>query len=186
METEIDRVGGEQECPFHPADAPAPEEEQSQPGREDQERPIEGPALLRGDARALPLKDNTVDLVCAHPPYADIIRYSQDQPGDLSHLGVEPFLRELCEVADECFRVTRPEGVCTVLMGDTRKRGNVVPLGMRTLGVFQEAGFDLKEIVIKAQHNTRMEGTWAPRAAERNFLLLAHEYLFILTKPRGI
>jgi tRNA G10 N-methylase Trm11 len=75
-------------------------------------RGMESPALLRGDARALPLKDNTVDLVCAHPPYADIIRYSQDQPGDLSHLGVEPFLRELCEVADECFRVTRGQRAC--------------------------------------------------------------------------
>jgi hypothetical protein len=81
--------------------------------------------------------------------------------------------------------VTKPGGVCAVLMGDTRKQGNVVPLGMRTLGVFQEAGFALKEIVIKAQHNTRMEGTWATRAKERNFLLLAHEYLFIMEKPEG-
>jgi plastocyanin domain-containing protein len=69
-----------------------------------------------------------------------------------------------------------------VLMGDTRQQGKVIPLGMQTLQVFVSAGFTPKEIVIKAQHNTRMEGEWTSRAAARGFLLLAHEYLFILQK----
>jgi len=140
--------------------------------------------VLRGDAAHLPLRDNRVALVCAHPPYADIITYSRDQPGDLSRKRPEAFLAALEPVAAECLRVTRPGGVCAVLMGDTRERGKVVPLGMETLQVFASAGFTPKEIVIKAQHYTCMEGAWKERAAVQGFLLLAHEYLFILQKPR--
>jgi DNA modification methylase len=140
--------------------------------------------ILRGDAAHLPLGDNRVALVCAHPPYADIIPYSRDQAGDLSHKRPGAFLLALEAVAEECLRVTRPEGVCAVLMGDTREQGKVVPLGMETLQVFRSAGFAPKEIVVKAQHHTHMEGAWKPRAETRGFLLLAHEYLFILQKPR--
>jgi hypothetical protein len=54
---------------------------------------------------------------------------------------------------------------------------------METLEVFTSAGFTPKEIVIKAQHHARMEGAWKPQAETRGFLLLAHEYHFILQKP---
>jgi DNA modification methylase len=141
-------------------------------------------SLLHGDAAHLPIGDGCVDLVCAHPPYADIIAYSRDQVGDLSHQEPAAFLQALAPVAEECFRVTRAGGVCAVLMGDTRQQGQVVPLGMGTLQVFASAGFTPKEIVIKAQHHTRMEGAWRPRAQARGFLLLSHEYLFILQKPQ--
>ena len=33
-------------------------------------------AIDCADARALPLDDESVDLICTHPPYADIIHYS--------------------------------------------------------------------------------------------------------------
>lgn len=37
------------------------------------------------------LKKEKIDLICTHPPYADIIRYSDNINGDISHLGVEQF-----------------------------------------------------------------------------------------------
>ena len=47
------------------------------------------------DARKLPLNDNSVDLICAHPPYADIIHYSENIEGDLSLLPIKDFLFEM-------------------------------------------------------------------------------------------
>ena len=44
--------------------------------------------FMLGDARKLDLPDESVDLICAHPPYADIIQYSEDIPEDLSLLKV--------------------------------------------------------------------------------------------------
>lgn len=43
------------------------------------------PELSVGDARDLSyLQDNSIDLICAHPPYANIIHYTDSKEGDLS------------------------------------------------------------------------------------------------------
>jgi len=43
------------------------------------------PELSVGDARELSfLNDNSIDLICAHPPYANIIHYTDSKGGDLS------------------------------------------------------------------------------------------------------
>lgn len=47
-----------------------------------------------GDARKLELSDDSIDLICTHPPYADIINYSDGIDGDLSLLSINPFLRK--------------------------------------------------------------------------------------------
>ncbi|MFW6105357.1 MAG: DNA methyltransferase, partial [Chloroflexota bacterium] len=47
------------------------------------------PEVAVGDARDLSdLSDDSVDLICAHPPYAGIINYSSKVEGDLSKLGI--------------------------------------------------------------------------------------------------
>ena len=38
------------------------------------------------------LKEEKIDLICTHPPYAGIIRYSDNIEGDISHLDTESFL----------------------------------------------------------------------------------------------
>lgn len=137
--------------------------------------------LKLADARQLTfIKDNSINLVCTHPPYADIIKYSDGIKGDLSHLDHESFLYEMKKVAQECYRVLKPNSYCAIVMGDIRKNGHVIPLGFRTLNVFEKVGFKLKEIVIKEQHNCKTTGFWKNNSLKYNFLLLKHEYLFIL------
>ena len=48
--------------------------------------------------------------------------------------------------------------------------------------LFEDAGFKLKEIIMKEQHNCRATGYWKTNSVKYNFLLLAHEYLFIFEK----
>ena len=50
------------------------------------------------------------------------------------------------------------------------------------MNIFIQAGFKLKEIVIKEQHNCKNTDKWKHISEERNFLLIAHEYLFIFIK----
>lgn len=135
-----------------------------------------------GDARRLELADNSVDLICTHPPYANIIQYSTDIDGDLSHLDMKEFLPEINKAAEESFRVLKKDKFCAVLMGDTRKKGMVQPLAFETMTMFQLAGFKLKEIIIKEQHNCQATGYWKTNSIKYNFLLLAHEYLFVFKK----
>lgn len=138
--------------------------------------------LINGDAQKLDLPDSSIDLICTHPPYADIIHYSENIGGDLSLLSMEDFLSEMGKVAGECCRVLKKGKFCAVLMGDTRRKGMVQPLGFETMRVFERAGLTAKEIVIKEQHNCKATGFWKTNSIKHNFLLLAHEYLFVLKK----
>lgn len=64
--------------------------------------------IRKGDARNLDfLSDESIDLICTHPPYADIIKYSEDIEEDLSHLKVKDFLEEMKNVAAESYRVLK-------------------------------------------------------------------------------
>lgn len=135
-----------------------------------------------GDARKLELSDDSIDLICTHPPYADIINYSDGIDGDLSLLSIKPFLTEMGTVAEECYRVLKKDKFCAILMGDTRKKGMVQPLAFETMKLFELAGFKLKEIIIKEQHNCKATGYWKTNSIKYNFLLLAHEYLFVFKK----
>lgn len=140
-------------------------------------------AIRLGDARNLDfIEDESVDLICTHPPYANIIKYSEDIENDLSHLDIKDFLTEIYKVAKESYRVLKKDKFCAILMGDTRKNGMVKPLAFETMRVFELAGFKTKEIIIKEQHNCKATGFWKTNSIKHNFLLLAHEYLFILKK----
>lgn len=48
--------------------------------------------IMQGDARNLSsIDDNSIDLVCTHPPYANIIHYSLDIDGDMSLMPMKDF-----------------------------------------------------------------------------------------------
>lgn len=139
--------------------------------------------LRKGDARNLSfIPDNSIDLICTHPPYANIIKYSKDIEEDLSLLKVKDFLEEMKKVANESYRVLKNDKFCAVLMGDTRQKGHMIPMSFDVMKIFQDAGFKLKELIIKEQHNCRATGFWKTNSVKYNFLLIAHEYLFVFKK----
>lgn len=139
--------------------------------------------IKKGDARNLSfLKDESIDFICTHPPYSNIIQYSENLDNDLSHLKIPEFLTEMKSVSNESYRVLKKDRYCAILMGDTRQKGHVQPLGFQIMKVFEDSGFKLKEIIIKEQHNCKATGYWKTNSIKYNFLLLAHEYLFIFKK----
>lgn len=139
--------------------------------------------LHKGDARNLDfISDDSIDFVCTHPPYADIIKYSDGIKGDLSQLKVPDFLEEMKLVASESYRVLRKGKFCAILMGDTRQKGHMIPMSFDVMRIFEKAGFKLKELIIKEQHNCRATGYWKTNSIKYNFLLIAHEYLFVFKK----
>ena len=94
----------------------------------------------------------------------------------------EKFLCKMENVAAEAYRVLKPGKKCAIMMGDLRKKGKVIPLGFRTMERFLSADFVLEEIIIKEQHNCRSTDYW--KKQNNNFLLLAHEYIFIFQKAK--
>lgn len=144
-------------------------------------------SIYKGDARCLDfIDDGSIDLICTHPPYADMIKYSKDLeldiPEDLSNLEIKDFIEQMKSVATESFRVLKKGKFCAVLMGDTRKKGHIIPMSFDVMKVFEEAGFKTKEVIVKEQHNCRATGYWKTASIKYNFLLIAHEFLFIFRK----
>ncbi|MFQ5920566.1 MAG: TRM11 family SAM-dependent methyltransferase [Nitrososphaerales archaeon] len=138
----------------------------------------------RGDARNLDaIDDDTIDLIATHPPYAAIIPYSSAQiKADLSALSIKDYLRDMRVVAQECLRVLKPGKHCGILIGDTRRHRHFIPISTNVLHIFLDAGFILKEDVIKVQHKTkRTREAW--RGSNYDFYKIAHEHLFVLRKP---
>lgn len=78
--------------------------------------------ILRADARALPLRDNTVDLVVTSPPYFGLRSYQDDGEHYAGQIGAEPtpaeFVDALLDVTRECTRVLKPSGSMWVNLGD--------------------------------------------------------------------
>jgi DNA modification methylase len=136
-----------------------------------------------GDARRLDrISDETVDMVVTHPPYAGIVSYSNSQvEGDLSSLSLPDFIREIGLVASECFRILKPQKYCAILIGDTRKHRHYIPISVGVLGKFLDAGFILKEDIIKLQHKTKgSRERWSGH--KYDFFKIGHEHLYIFRK----
>jgi len=159
-----------------------------------------------GDARNLNLiKDETIDLIATHPPYANIIAYSNRKnqvSGDLSFARtLTGYLEGMKEIAKESYRVLRPGRFCAILVGDTRRHRHHIPIAFRVMQAFLDVGFILREDVMKYQwrtKSTREKWEGLSKTAEKiwvdidkkekkghytDFLLLIYEHLFVFRKP---
>jgi DNA modification methylase len=140
-----------------------------------------------GDARNLDKIDNdSIDLIATHPPYAYIISYSKSKvEGDLSSLkSLKDYLPAMRKIADECFRVLKRGKHCAILIGDTRHHKHYVPIAVRVLQEFLNAGFILREDIIKRQWKTKTtRERW--RSSKLDFYRIAHEHLYVFRKPEN-
>lgn len=141
--------------------------------------------IRQNDSRSLSmLQDESIDFILNHPPYADIIKYSDKQIAeDLSNIhDLDAFCDEYERVIKEMFRVLKPDRYCAVLIGDTRRKKLYQPLAYKVMQRFLDSGFVLKEDIIKHQHNCKATGFWVRKSKEANFLLIMHEHLFVFKK----
>ena len=125
------------------------------------------------------LPENQFDLVFYHPPYWDIIKYS-DSDKDLSNCTtLNDFELKLNGSVQRLFRVVKPNGIMAILIGDKRRTGNYYAL-MRTLLMNKNIG-QLKAVIIKIQHHCRSDRNFY--GANNPFLIpIKHEYCLIFQK----
>ncbi|MEA2098274.1 MAG: DNA methyltransferase [Patescibacteria group bacterium] len=141
--------------------------------------------ILKCDARNLSfIKNEEIDFILTHPPYVDIIKYSEkENKEDLSGIhNINEFCNEIEKVAKELYRVLRAGKYCAILIGDTRRKKMYQPLAYKVMERFLKQGFELKEDIIKKQHNCKATGFWVSKSKDYNFLLIMHEHLFVFNK----
>ncbi len=127
-------------------------------------------------------------LLILHPPYHDIIRFS-DAPEDLSNSpSLEDFLRRFETVARLGFELLAPDRFAVLVIGDKYADGELIPLGFYCLERMQRVGFRPKGIVVKnITGNERGKGRashlWRYRALAGGYYIFKHEYVIIFQKP---
>ncbi|PKN61716.1 MAG: hypothetical protein CVU57_28285 [Deltaproteobacteria bacterium HGW-Deltaproteobacteria-15] len=125
------------------------------------------------------LPERQFDLVWYHPPYWDIVTYSDD-PNDLSNCrSLEEFELKLNRSVERLFQSVKPGGVMAVLIGDKRKDGRYYSL-FRSLLSNPNSG-ELKALIIKLQHKCRSDSVGYH--SRNPFLIpIKHEYCLVFRK----
>jgi len=130
--------------------------------------------ILTGD-----LPEKQFDLVWYHPPYWDIIRYSND-PKDLSNCAtLYDFEIRLNQSAEKLFEAVKLGGILAILIGDKRKEGQYYAL-FRTLLMNQNIG-QMKSLIIKLQYNCRSDQRQY-RSRNPFMIPIRHEYCLVFQK----
>jgi hypothetical protein len=140
----------------------------------------EGRDLNKGwDILSSPLPEKQFDLVWYHPPYWDIIHYS-DNPKDLSSCRtLEDFEFKLNQSVEKLVQAVKHGGILAILIGDKRKEGNYYAL-FRTLLLNRNIG-QLKAIIIKVQHNCSSDRVFY--GLRNPFMIpIKHEYCLVFQK----
>jgi DNA modification methylase len=139
--------------------------------------------VIQNDARKIPRKDETVDLVFVDSPYGDNIRYNE-HPQNIGNISAEneEFYDELEKVMIECHRILKPGKVLAWLIGDQWVKKKFTPVGFN---VYRRLcnHYDTVDIVCVARRGqTSNSGIWYNRAIRFNFYLRGFKYLFIMRK----
>ncbi|MBU1153951.1 DNA methyltransferase [bacterium] len=128
----------------------------------------------------------SVQLLIMHPPYFDIIKFSND-PRDLSNASsVESFLKMMNKIVDSASSVLDRGRYFALVIGDKYSKGEWIPLGFLTMNEIMKRGFSLKSIVVKNFEETtgkrNQKELWRYRALVGGFYIFKHEYIFLFKK----
>lgn len=140
---------------------------------------------------------NRAESIFWHPPYGDMIVYSNEQysakeverktglsaetilADDLSRCPTwEEFVKKMNYCMMKQFSALEKGGRMFVLVGDMKRRGKLYSM----LCDIIKPG-TLEQVIIKAQHNC-----WSDRQtySNRNFVPIVHEYLLVTRKDEGL
>jgi len=126
------------------------------------------------------------DLAIVHPPYHDIIKFS-DNEEDLSNVPTTgEFLFKMERLSSILFSILKKNGYAALVIGDKYERGELFPLGFKTMEAFLKSGFRLKSIVVKNFDFTRskkgQDNLWRYRALVGGYYVFKHEYIMVFEK----
>jgi len=129
---------------------------------------------------------DSVQFVILHPPYWDIIKFSED-PNDLSNTAtLDDFLEAFGQVVDNACSVLEKNRYCAVVIGDKYANSEIVPLGFYCMELMRRRGYKHKATIVKNFDSTKgkanQHGIWRYRALSNDFYVFKHEYIFVFKK----
>ncbi|MFN7065378.1 MAG: DNA methyltransferase [Aquificaceae bacterium] len=139
--------------------------------------------IIQADARNLPLKDNSVDMIFIDSPYGDNIKYNEHTKniGNLPATS-EEFFDELEKVIKECYRVLKDGKILAWLIGDQWAKGVFVPVGFKIYERLIKYFEPMDIVCIVRRNQSSNTPFWYSKALEHNFYLRGFKYLIIVRK----
>lgn len=149
--------------------------------------------VVEGDSTTMDYRDllanygqTSVQLVLMHPPYYDIIKFSDDERDLSNAASVEAFLAMMGSLIEHTSTVLDKGRYLVIVIGDKYAKGDWIPLGFQTMNEALKRGFSLKSIIVKNFEDTsgkrNQKELWRYRALAGGFYIFKHEYLFLLRK----
>ena len=128
-------------------------------------------------------KKKNVQLAILHPPYADIIKFS-DKKEDLSNAeSLKDFLEKFSTIVKNTKEILEKDRYVAIVIGDKYSQGKWIPLGFYCLNEAQKRGLILKSIIVKNMEGNRAkqnkQGIWRYRALSSDYYIFKHEYILI-------
>ena len=129
---------------------------------------------------------NSVQFLIMHPPYWDIIKFSEND-NDLSNAkNIDDFLNLFGQVIDNTYDILDKNRYLAVVIGDKYSHGEWIPLGFYTMNEVLKRNYTLKSIIIKNFEETKgkrnQKELWRYRALVGGFYIFKHEYIFLFRK----
>ena len=149
--------------------------------------------ILTGDSKTIKIGKalervgvGQVQLLVMHPPYHDIITFSESEK-DLSTAGsASEFLKMFGEVLDNVTPALERGRYFALVIGDKYEKGEWVPLGFECMNEVLKRDYSLKSIIVKNFEETRakrdQKQLWRYRALVGGFYIFKHEYIFLFKK----
>lgn len=130
---------------------------------------------------------SSVDFLIAHPPYMDIVKFT-DKQEDLSSISdLNLFLEKFTLAMKNGLQFLEKNKYFAVVIGDVYKKSEVIPLGFYVMNAIkQKFKTKLKGIIVKNIEGNRgkigSQGIWRYRAMQSDYYLFKHEYIFVFKK----
>ncbi|MFH1006960.1 MAG: DNA methyltransferase [Candidatus Latescibacterota bacterium] len=149
--------------------------------------------VITGDSTTFPFAEalpemgvQSVQFLIMHPPYWDIIQFSEDRR-DLSNAEtMDQFLAALGKIVDHTYPVLDKGRYLAVVIGDKYTKGEWIPLGFYAMQEILKRGYNLKSIIVKNFEETKgkmnQKELWRYRALVGGFYIFKHEYIFLFKK----
>lgn len=154
--------------------------------------------VVNGDSGAIETKDKIKEslaklgeekaqLLVLHPPYADIIKFSEMQQ-DLSNCSsTDHFTEMFKKVAQNGYDSLESGRYAALIIGDKYAKGELIPLSFLCMQQMNAIGFKTKSIIVKNIEGNeigkgRTTNLWRYRALAGGFYIFKHEYVIIFQK----
>ncbi|MBN2003214.1 MAG: DNA methyltransferase [Anaerolineae bacterium] len=127
-----------------------------------------------------------VQLLIMHPPYHDIIRFSNNERDLSNATSLEAFVSGFAQIVKRTYPILEKGRYLVVVIGDKYVKGEWIPLGFHLMQAAIEQGYQLKSIIVKNFDETRakreQKALWRYRALVGGFYVFKHEYILLLKK----